>query len=162
MTIAPLPNFADDVGPVDFALGVLEDIASEPGRGGSGSASSFEGRLESVLIGLTSLLARGEFCKLLLRRRWRTFGGRGTSLRRSTPAVGVTDAFFAEAGCAGDSRLIGSGFLNDPDFAFSGAFAASLGVAIGAEASFFALGGSNEVGVFVCLGCQKLHYAHVA
>jgi hypothetical protein len=65
----------------------------------------------------------------------------------------VTDAFFAEAGCAGDSRLIGSGFLNDPDFAFSGAFAASLGVAIGAEASFFALGGSNEVGVFVCLGC---------
>ena len=52
----------------------------------------------------------------------------------------MTDTFFAEAGCAGDSRLVRAGFLNDPGFATSGAFEASLGVAIGTEAGFFALG----------------------
>jgi hypothetical protein len=106
-----------------------------------------------VLIALTSPLARGELCKLLLRRRWRTLGGRGTSLRRSTPAAGVTDAFFAEAGCASDSCVARAGFLNGPGFAVSGAFAASLGVTIGTEVGFSALGGSNEVGGFVGFGC---------
>ena len=52
----------------------------------------------------------------------------------------MTDTFFAEAGCAGYSRLVRAGFLNDPGFATSGAFEASLGVAIGTETGFFVLG----------------------
>jgi hypothetical protein len=65
----------------------------------------------------------------------------------------VTDTFFADIGCAGDSRAVGAGFLNSPSFTVSSAFAASIGLAIVAEARFFVLEVGNEVEFFVGLGC---------
>ena len=70
-----------------------------------GCADVLAGAEGLLLSFLASSFASGELCRLLLRRRWRTLGGKGTSLRRGVPVVVAVVAFSTERNGMGDPRV---------------------------------------------------------
>lgn len=152
MTMAPL-EFGSD----GSILRLLVVVGCELDGSISGLTEVFEDDFGMGLFALLSPLASGELCKLLLRRRCRTLGGRGTSLRLGVPPVGVTDGFFADVDCTAVSRAEGPGFLNTFCLATLEASPAPRGVALVTEPGLFVLEGGIMAGLlfdFVCgVGC---------